>query len=425
MNPIRRNSKIFSFLKKPSSPISPTSLSPAHGLDSVILRKIFNFFLPDTYEAALRFHRGVAAFEGRSNTVSRPHQGQIDLLHAIHTCRIWYTAGVQLLYTRVFLVNVRAIGAWAQTITSYPSLASMVREVYLLDQNIIKTSFLDGRKRRKALHHARTAVIEALRCCLSVEQLVVTNRSCDQTLLIPLEEGFVEGSSLRSSLQRLTVFGYTDLANDQHIPVMPSHLTLPHLETLCLREVSFFRSHSLPYLPRLRTLQIVQCRRVSLSVQVISSVTLPALETLHLYESTFPVDGDGLNHLRTLHVLGGETGAIARCPKVKVFAFDFDPNNPPTFPTGLDGVSLLTVLLPLGAIEDVSGGSRVVHIFVDFIKSLSLSALSHLILILDPLSKYTYYPADYALDTVNTGLQKYAYSRGIKLDIKVKGEYKN
>ena len=114
MNPIRRNSKIFSFLKKPSSPISPTSLSPAHGLDSVILRKIFNFFLPDTYEAALRFHRGVAAFEGRSNTVSRPHQGQIDLLHAIHTCRIWYTAGVQLLYTRVFLVNVRAIGAWAK-----------------------------------------------------------------------------------------------------------------------------------------------------------------------------------------------------------------------------------------------------------------------------------------------------------------------
>ncbi|KAK7693960.1 hypothetical protein QCA50_003535 [Cerrena zonata] len=423
MNPIRRNSKILAFLKKSPDSAAPTSLSPAQALDSDVLRRILSHIVVNTHEAALHFHRGFPAFGEKSslNIISHPHPGQADLLHAIHTCRLWYAAGVRILYARICLVNIKSIGAWAQTIINCPSLASLVKEVYLLDQNHVKTSFLENRRRRKGLQLARTSVVEALRCCLSVDQLVVTNRTCDQTLLIPLEEAFVEGSSMTSSLQRFTVFGYTDVYNEQHIPVIPSYLTLPHLETLCLREVSFYRAHSLPYLPRLRTLQIVQCRQVSLSLQVISSVTLPALETLHIYDSTFPVGGDGLNNLRTLHVLGGEPGIVSCCPRAEIFAFDFDYNNPPSFSMSLNRVLSLTALLPLGDGEDVGEGPRIVGIFVDFIKSLSLDSLTHLIVILDPMWKYTYHPTDYAADLVRDNLQKFARWRDIKVEVIVKG----
>lgn len=421
---MRRNTKILGFLKKPTSPLTPVSLSPAQTLDSNILYRIFRYFIANTHQTALRFHRGLAAFEGKSdlNIISRVHPGQIDLLHATHTCRPWYTAGVRILYTRVFLINLKSLESWAQTITNCSSLASLVREVYLLDQSLVKTSFLDGRRRRKGLQHARMSVVEALRCCLSVDQLVVTNRTCDQNLLISQEEAFVEGSSLTSCLRRFTIFGYTDVANDQHIPVMPLHLTLSHLETLCLREVSFYRAHSLPYLPRLRTLQIVQCRRGSMSLQMISSVTLPALEILHLYDSIFPIDGDGLNNLRTLHVIGGEPNIISHCPRTEFFAFDFDPNNPPSFPTPLKRISCLTVLVPLGNGEDIVEGSRIVGVSVEFVKSLSMNALTQLVVLLDSSSKYTYHPADYAIDLVRDGLQKWARYRNIKLQVAVNGE---
>lgn len=152
----------------------------------------------------------------------------------------------------------------------------------------------------------RTELIKVLRACESFHSLTVTNRDRSFAPILPIDNLFVQASSISDRLRKLTIYGSMYPCTPNFLPILTKNVSLPALEVLCIREASLQMSFKLPYLPRLHTLRMAQCHTWSGNSFQLKAEQLPQLRTLELYE-TLPnvtLDDKAISNLERFHFVG-------------------------------------------------------------------------------------------------------------------------
>lgn len=277
-----------------------------------ILILVFECFLTNRYSSGFSFVYYSPAFNYNLNVVTTVDAQQLDLLHVTKVCRDWYIIGVTMLYSRVFLISQDRVQSFARTVTSSAHLANCVREVFVLNQELIQpirgTWFteLRQRKSRDRATLSRESLMASLRCCSSLRSFVITNRDRIEPIILPIDTAFVQNSSIGMNLRKLMFYGSgaTFLAPPVP-PFLPSDILLPMLEILIFREVYVYDGYQLPYLPRLHTLKIAQSYQAEFGSSLyLDHERLPSLTRAEFYENSFGIYPDAAiyEQLIQLHV---------------------------------------------------------------------------------------------------------------------------
>lgn len=289
-------------------PSGPPSVSVAQCLPPEVLLLIFGHLVHlrrDTRvscstDPELQFKRQSFALHSAEQTVRR----QQYLLRAALTCRSWYTVGVELLYTAPFLSTTRSVDLFRRTLCEESSqLSRFVKDVYLPVTSQGKTSdalcWFWGRRNSKAELDEASVLLNQLKTSLHA----LTLRHAVKPNLVSMTplDTLLHNSSIANSLEHLTVFGSTfearyhpqfSLVPALISPPTESGPTLSNLRTLCLRGLYILPTSTLPYLPHLETLQLVQNYYFSsvgldADCKLVRSNSLPALRTLELFGEHF------------------------------------------------------------------------------------------------------------------------------------------
>lgn len=149
-----------------------------------------------------------------------------------------------------------------------------------------------------------------LRSCPTIESLLIRKFVAkQQTSLFPLEVDFARVAS--QTLRKLTLFPTTESRLSPHSPDswLSCNITLQALEVLCLRSITIPDNFTLPNLPRLHTLQIIQTAprfphgRGDIRLY---PRDLPLLRTLDLYQnmSELNIGETILSNLKRLSIVG-------------------------------------------------------------------------------------------------------------------------
>ena len=308
------------FLMPHSHPKAPKIIpqtSPIHRLPQEILLAIFHELSSSMYHQALSYITRCPAIWFKRNIVTEPDPYQLALANMVLTCKTWCSIGMEPLYTTVFLISHERIMLFRRTLRRKPALASLVKHLYVLDPGPLPDHDSDGQptripyaKRRaleKAKKSARIELLAILAECGCVDSLFLSNRDIASPVFLPLDQVFIQQSWIASHLRTLTLYG-SILPGSFKPHFLPDDISLPVLETLCLREAHFRPDYRLPAFPKLRTLQIAQSTRLSaLSPLVIDPEQLPSLRMLGLYENYFAceIHPDSLRRFQRLHILLG------------------------------------------------------------------------------------------------------------------------
>jgi hypothetical protein len=248
-------------------------------------------------------------------------KAQLDLLHLSLVSRLWYSAGLSNLYRHPHLFSLPQVQAFHATLLAKPAYAGYVRKVFILDPtrknpHIVRNPIERIKEDRRA-QRARKTIRTALARCIPVDVMHLhVLETSSSSAVFPVNDVFGP-RSVGSHLRRLTLFGY-DMgeAGDSYLPRLrvfgakSRHLGLPVLETLCLRDISLGSSLHFPpfYLPRLRTLQIIDSHRHGTPGEALTlrSTEFPSLKRLALYNNRCKilVEEALASKIKELHLIG-------------------------------------------------------------------------------------------------------------------------
>lgn len=318
---------------------------PVNGLPQELILNIFNLLAPpgSLYTHAFDFIPDIKAITNDHNTVSSPDDAQLDVVHGILVCRAWSLAGISILYARPYLISDTSVELFARTLWENYSLASLVKDLFFLDQNY-RQMFKPGRRR---LTPSPVSLIETLRACSSISRLTITSHYRD-CLSSPFTSSLLQAGLYRTMLRKLVIFG---------TPISIGMLDIPPLEELYVREMSFDLEC---YFPSLHTLVVAQCDIFIFDQSPKSHFPLksyPYLRNLELYENYagYIMDPALLQRLHRLHLVGpaevmvfeewGQTPYLDNLRHLTLgYSYSFKDDPTPYLPSALETLTFLVHL---------------------------------------------------------------------------------
>lgn len=275
-----------------------TRLSPAQQLPGEIILEIMGHLIP--------------VAQRRSSLASSPERSavavtqslirhQLFLLWACKTCRRWYSAGCEVLYSSPLLATPRKMELFERTLSQAPSLARFVKAIYAPIRVEGTTADLFGWVLgRRSLSAQREELSTLLHNCSSLRALTIRH-SVRKGIVsrVPIKDVLQSSAHVSRQLESLSLHGSThETRSAPQYCVLPtlSDMLLPHLQVLCLRGIYVLPSLNLPVLPKLHTLQLVGNHYFGLGPYFMSE-SLPGLRSLEIVEHRVPEGQLGLKEL--------------------------------------------------------------------------------------------------------------------------------
>lgn len=110
-------------------------------LPAELLLQILGYLSDSMYSDAFKFTRYYPAIVCVKNQVRGADSGQAALVSASLVCKTWCSHATELLYSRPFLISLRAVELFAATISGSSELATLVKDICILEQGRSSISF--------------------------------------------------------------------------------------------------------------------------------------------------------------------------------------------------------------------------------------------------------------------------------------------
>lgn len=270
---------------------------PSTQLATELLIIIFEHLLPiSSYTEAFLFRINPALVFFQWPLLQAPPY-YADLLSCLTVSRAWHDVAVTALYSRPLLMSNRHVIKFCDGLQKNPELGALVKHLFLLNDHreYQPESFMELWAAEFSRSRARAALIATLRLCTSLVSLTLTGRNRYGASVLPIDPAFVKSSNIGQHMRKLTIYGSPLPVQWGRDFFLLPQTKLPALEALCLREVCIHSDFTLPLLPNLHTLQLVQCYHDVSSTQAspsrkpkelhISLEQLPELRVLHLFSN--------------------------------------------------------------------------------------------------------------------------------------------
>ena len=271
-----------------------TRLSPAQQLPGELILEILGHLIP------VASRRCSIASSPERSTVAVTQtliRHQLFLLWACKTCRTWYRAGCEVLYSSPLLATPRKMELFERTLAQAPSLARFVKAIYAPIRVEGTAADLFGWVLgRRSLSAQREDLSTLLHNCTSLRALTIRH-SVRKGIVsrVPIKDVLQSSAHVSRQLESLSLHGSTHEARSApQYCVLPtlSDMLLPHLQVLCLRGIYVLPSLNLPVLPQTHTLQLVGNHYFGLG-PYFSAESLPALRSLEIIEHKTPDEQTG------------------------------------------------------------------------------------------------------------------------------------